>query len=247
MLQGLYNLTSGVLTQNRNLNVISNNMVNVSTPGFKSDTMVSTSFKDEMLYRSSNQGTGANVPIGNTSRIRTAQETLTDYQQGSLEETGGTLDLAIAGDGFFVIQGQGGNVYTRNGSFTLDEQGYLTLPGIGRVMGKNGPLLLNDDKINIDTEGVIRNEDGVNLGTLRLVDFANYDNLQKNKAGYFTGANPYDLPGSFVHKAVEKSNISVVSEMTKMMTSQRAIHSAAQVIKIYDQMMQKVTNEIGRL
>ena len=247
MLQGLYNLTSGVLTQNRNLNVISNNMVNVSTPGFKSDTMVSTTFKDEMLYRSGNKGTGASIPVGNTSRIRTAQETLTDYQQGAFEETGGNLDLAIAGGGFFVIQGDGGNIYTRNGSFILDDEGYLALPGTGRVMGKNGPILLNDDKINIDTEGIIRNEDGVNLGTLRLVDFANYDNLQKNKAGYFTGGNPYDLPGSFVHKTVEKSNISVVSEMTKMMSSQRAIQSAAQVIKIYDQMMQKVTTEIGRL
>ena len=247
MLQGLYNLTSGVLTQNRNLNVISNNMVNVSTPGYKADTMVSTSFSDEMLYRSGNGGKGGQVEIGSSSKIRSAEESLTDYQQGSFEETGNSLDLAIAGEGFFLIEGENGPVYTRNGSFILDDNGYISLPGVGRLMGQNGPILLNDDRINIDAAGTIRNEDGVDLGTIRLVDFEDYGNLQRNKAGYFTGGNPIESSASLLHKYVEKSNVSVVTEMTRMMSSQRAIQSAAQVIKIYDQLMQKATNEIGRL
>ncbi len=247
MLQGLYNLASGVLTQNRNLNVISNNIINVSTPGYKADTLVSSTFKDEIQYRSSNQGDGAKIPVGSASKIRTAQETLIDYEQGAFEETGSPLDVAIAAKGFFVIEGSGGNMYTRNGSFILDDDGYLSLPGGGRVMGKNGPLLLNDDNVSIGSDGSIRGKTGANIGTLRLVDFDTYDGLQRNKAGYFTGGNPIDVQGTFIHKTVEKSNVSVVSEMTKMMSSQRAIQSAAQVIKIYDQLMQKATNEVGRL
>lgn len=247
MLQGLYNLTSGVLTQNRNLNVISNNMVNVSTPGYKTDTMVSTTFRDEMIYRSSNQGGGPQIAVGNSSRIRVAEETLVDYQQGAFEETNSNLDLAIAKEGFFEIQGAGGNIYSRNGSFILDDEGYLSLPGAGRVMGKDGPIYLNDDQVVIDYSGTIRNEAGQELGTIKLVDFDNYENIDRNKAGYFTGDNPQEVEGGFMQGYIEKSNVSVVSELTKMMSSQRAIQSAAQVIKIYDQLMQKATTEVGRL
>ena len=247
MLQGLYNLTSGVLTQNRNLNVISNNMVNVSTPGYKKDTMVSSTFRDEVLYRSGNKGQGGSAEIGTVSRIRAAQETLVNYEQGAFEETGNPLDLAVATEGFFEIQGQNGLMYTRNGSFILDDEGYLSLPGAGRVMGIGGEILLNNDRVNIDFEGNISDDNGVNLGRIRLVDFDNYDNLQRNKAGYFTGGNPREVSGAFVQRTIEKSNVSVVDQMTSMMSSQRAIQSAAQVIKIYDQLLGKATTEIGRL
>ena len=247
MLQGLYNLTSGVLTQNRNLNVVSNNIVNVTTPGYKKDTMVSSTFSDEMLYRSGNQGRGGSQEIGSASKIRTAQETLVDYAQGSLEETDNPLDLAIVGNGFFEIQGQNGLMYSRNGSFILDEEGYLSLPGAGRVMSATGEILLNNDRVNIDFVGNITDNDGVYLGSLKLVDFDNYDNLQRNKAGYFTGGNPVEIAGTFLQNMIEKSNVSVVDQMTNMMSSQRAIQSAAQVIKIYDQLLGKATTEIGRL
>lgn len=247
MLQGLYNLTSGVLTQNRNLNVVSNNMVNITSPGFKKDTMLSSNFKEEMLYRSSNKGKGEPREIGASSKIRTAQETRTNFEQGSFEETGNALDLALAGNGFFEIQGQAGMMYTRNGSFILDNEGYLSLPGAGRVMGQNGPILLNDDQVQIDFSGDITDRNGINLGKIRVVDFENVESLQKNKAGCFTGGNPQRIQGSMLQNTIEKSNVSVVNEMTAMMSSQRAIQSAAQVIKIYDQMLGKATTEIGRL
>lgn len=247
MLQGLYNLTSGVLTQNRNLNVVSNNFVNVTTPGYKKDTMVSSTFQDEVIYRSGNRGQGGSAEIGRVSKIRTAQETLVNFEQGSLEETGNPLDLAIISDGFFEIQGQNGLIYSRNGSFILDDEGYLSLPGVGRVMGTAGEILLNNDRVHIDILGNITDENGVNLATVKLVDFDNYEALQKNKAGYFTGGNPVQVDGAFLQKAIETSNVSVVDQMTNMMSSQRAIQSAAQVIKIYDQLLGKATTEIGRL
>lgn len=248
MLQGLYNLTSGVLTQNRNLNVISNNMVNVSSPGYKKDTMVSSSFQDEMLYKVGNGKNNSALSLNSTSKIRSAQETLVSHEQGAFEETGNPLDMALSQKGFFVVQGQGGPVYTRNGSFILDEGGYLALPGIGRVMGQSGPILLNTDQIQVDSDGAIRNAQGSDLGKIRIVDFDNYDSLQKNAAGMFTGgAGAREAQGGLLQNTLERSNVSMVSEMTAMMTSQRAIQSAAQIIKIYDQLMAKATTEIGRL
>ncbi|MDO5095068.1 MAG: flagellar hook-basal body protein [Peptostreptococcaceae bacterium] len=247
MLQGLYNLTSGILTQNRNLNVISNNMVNISSPGYKKDTMVSTSFKDEMLYRADNKGKNTNQQLSNTSKIRSATETLVSHEQGAFEETGNPLDMALSQKGFFEIQTQGAVQYTRNGSFIIDEQGYLALPGIGRVMGQSGPIALNTDKITVDSDGSIRDMQDNLLGEIKVVDFDNYDNLQKTPSGMFVGGGAKVVNGGIIHKTLERSNVSMVSEMTSMMTSQRAIQSAAQIIKIYDQLMAKATTEIGRL
>lgn len=247
MLQGLYNATSGVLTQNRNLNVISNNLVNVSTPGYKKETMVSSTFQEEMLTRSGNRARGAVQTLAEVSKIRTAQETLQNFEQGALEETGNSLDVAITGNGFFEIASSDGLVYSRNGSFILDDEGYLSLAGAGRVMGTGGALLLNDDQISIDSAGEIRNAEGVSLGTIKMVDFENYDLLTRNKAGHFTGPGAQTVTGTMLQNYVEKSNVSIVNELTGMMSSQRAIQSAAQMIKIYDQLLAKATTELGRL
>ncbi|MDO5062399.1 MAG: flagellar hook-basal body protein [Peptostreptococcaceae bacterium] len=247
MLQGLYNLTSGVLTQNRNLNVISNNMVNVSSPGFKKDTMVSTTFKEEMLYRAQNNGSNSSSELNNASKIRSATETMVNHEQGAFEETGNPLDMALAEKGFFEIQSPSGRLYTRNGSFIIDEQGYLALPSIGRVMGQSGPILLNTDKIQVETDGTIRGVEGNVIDKVKVVDFENYDALQKTPAGLFIGNDPQAVNGHIVQNTLERSNVSMISEMTSMMTSQRAIQSAAQIIKIYDQLMAKATTELGRL
>lgn len=247
MLQGLYNLTSGVLTQNRNLNVISNNMVNVSSPGYKKDTMVSSTFQNEMQYRLGNKGSGASLALNNLSKIRTAQETQVSYEQGAFEETGNPLDVALSQEGFFVVQTSSGEQYTRNGSFIIDGEGYLALPSIGRIMGQSGPILLNTDQIEIKSDGTIMSADNATLGKISVVDFQNYDMIRKTPSGLFTGADPVEIQPEIRQYTLERSNVSMVSEMTAMMTSQRAIQSAAQIIKIYDQLMAKATTEIGKL
>ena len=119
MYQGFYNLTSGMLTQQRNLNTISNNMVNVQTPGYKSDKMVSSTFQEEMLYRTGRTDKSEYVPLGVTSKIRTAQRTYVNYEQGSFNPTGGIYDFALSGNGFFCIDTPDGVRYTRNGSFQI--------------------------------------------------------------------------------------------------------------------------------
>lgn len=245
MFQGFYDLTSNMITQNRNMNVISNNMTNVSTPGYKSDTVVQSTFRDEMIYRFDKYG---RTPVGVSSRVDTAAERVTDHSEGAMKETGRNLDLALAGNGFFVIQTQNGNVYTRNGSFNIDDQGYLRLDGVGRVMGTNGPIRLNTDDVVVDGQGNIRsNENGQYFGRLRLVDFANYGQLTKITGGVFrANGQPQNADAAVRQKFVEDSNVSMIDEMTAMMTGQRALQSSAQVLKMYDQLIAKAV-QIGSM
>lgn len=267
MFHGFYNLASGILYQNRNLDVISNNMVNVSTPGYKSDRMVSTTFRDEMLVRNGNRDKAHPVQIGSVSMIRAAGSTETSYEQGTLDETGGILDFALTKPGFFTVQDQAGNrIYTRNGSFHIDDEGYLSLSTLGRVLGDDGnPIQLPTDHITVDQVGNIyeepikglgSEEDGnstedneaVLLGKIGVVDFADYTQLVKGNNGTFTSnaqANATD--GGIKWKMLERSNTDAIDEMTAMITSQRASQSAAQVLKMYDQLMSKIVTDIGRV
>lgn len=256
MYQGFYNLTSGMLTQSRNLNVISNNMVNIQTAGYKRDKMVSTTFQEEMLYRTGKRYKDNPEPMATTSKIRTADRTYVNYEQGSFDETEGIYDFALGENGFFCIDTPGGIRYTRNGSFNVDDEGYLNLNGMGRVEGRDGqPIRIDNEEFNVDGQGVIRSsqvdETGapVVLGALRVVDFADYEALHKEDYGMFStnqAAQEVEQP-TVLWKMLERSNVDMVEEMTNMMSSQRALQSAAQVLKMYDQVMSKAASDVGRL
>lgn len=262
MYQGFYNLASGMLTQSRNLNVISNNMVNVQTAGYKSDTMVSTTFGDEMLYRTGRQNKENPTPLATVSKIKAADRTYVNYEQGSFEETGGIYDFALGGNGFFCIQTPQGERYTRNGSFSVDAEGYLVLNDQGRVLSADDqPIQILEENFHVDRQGNIisvlePDEEGgeretVVYGTLKLVDFADYNQLHKEDNGLFSSTlAPVPITDGSIPvqwQSLERSNVDMVDEMTAMMSSQRALQSAAQVLKMYDQVMSKATNDVGKL
>lgn len=264
MYQGFYNLTSGMLTQNRNLNVISNNMVNIQTPGYKRDKMVSTTFQEEMLYRTGKRYKENPEPLATTSKIRAADRTYVSYEQGGFEETDGIFDFALSGEGFFVVDTPAGTAYTRNGSFRVDDQGYLSLNSVGRVLGTDGqPIQIDNENFTVSSRGVISvketsgdGEEGEEvettvreLGTLRIVDFEDYEQLHKEDYGvYTTNQEARDVENpSILWKMLERSNVDMMEEMTSMITAQRALQSAAQVLKMYDQVMSKAASDVGRL
>ena len=95
MYQGFYNLASGMLTQSRNLNTISNNMVNIQTPGYKNETMVSSTFKEEMLYRTGQYSKENPTQLATVSKIKTAKQVYTNYDQGGLEQTDGNKKTVV--------------------------------------------------------------------------------------------------------------------------------------------------------
>ena len=111
MFKGFYNLTSGMLTQGKNLDVIANNMSNVATAGFKTDRYTFSTFQDVMWKRVGNMDRKY-TDLGNQSWITAPSKLYTDYEQGAIEETGQPLDFAIEGDGFFALENRDGSVFT---------------------------------------------------------------------------------------------------------------------------------------
>jgi flagellar basal-body rod protein FlgG len=241
-----------MLTQQRELNVVANNMVNVSTAGYKANRYTATTF-DDVMYNLAGNKLKDYQEIGRQSYIRASSQIYTDYTQGTLEPTDLPLDFAINGDGFFAIQQADGEIaYTRAGSFSLDEEGYLCLPSQGRVLDVNQqPIQLTTDKVTGDSSGYIYTEDTHNL--LAQIGVFTFDDegmeaLTHDDQGLFTGAEGTvtDTP-SVLWGYVERSNVEMVNQMTEMMTCQRALQSAAQAAKMYDEIMTTATTSLGRL
>lgn len=254
MYQGFYNLVSGMLTQSRDLNTISNNMVNIQTSGYKSDTMLARTFDEEMLIRTGTVSKGNPTELATSSKIVSAQRTYVDYTQGVLQETDSIYDFALSGNGFFCIRTPEGERYTRNGSFSVDQDGYLILNELGQVLSEdNQPIRITSE--DFDADGGTFRLDGETLASLKVVDFADYDQLHKEDNGLFSTNQAQiqamdEINGGetgILWKALEKSNVNMVDEMTAMMSSQRALQSAAQVLKMYDQILSKTSTDIGRL
>ena len=250
MMKGFYNLTSGMASQQNRLNVVANNMTNISTAGYKAEHYTDRTFDEVMVSRIGNIDKSHYQTMETyQSHILAPDQLYTDFTQGSLEETNLPLDFAIQGEGFFAIQTVDGVAYTRAGSFTLDNEGYLCLSELGRVLDREGsPIQLPTDKLDVDAQGNLSTQGGEYLATLGVFMFPDNGELERTPYGLFTGEGA-QLNDQVVihHKWVERSNVNMIKEMVNMMTTQRALQSAAQLSKIYDQVINRAVNDIGRL
>ena len=250
MIKGFYNLTSGMLSQGRRLDVVANNMTNIATAGFKAEHYTDRTFDEVMVTRIGNKiKTPYQTMETYQSHILAPDQLYTDYSQGAPEETNLPLDFAIQGEGFFAIDTGDGVAYTRAGSFTLDNEGYLCLSELGRVLDPEGnPIQLPTDKLTADRQGNLTTEDGDYLGTLGVYVFEDNQALERTPYGLFLGDGAQAADETTIlHKWVERSNVDMVKEMVKMISTQRALQSAAQMSKIYDEVIKRVVNHIGRL
>lgn len=144
MNSGIYSALSGNIAAMKRLDVLSNNLANVNTPGFK---------KDRMTFESLLQAAGK-VPQAGTTDAPVYSETafFTDHSRGSVSQTGNTFDLAIDGDGFFVVNTPEGKAYTRQGNFKLDATGKLVTADGYEVSG-GGPIVINGSRVEINARG----------------------------------------------------------------------------------------------
>lgn len=245
MERGFYALGSGMLTQSRVLTGISNNLANVETPGYKKKDVSVTTFGKMVINRVDTQKT----PIGSMNLITVANEMNTIHSQGTLKDTQRTLDFAIKGEGFYAVQGTNGTVYTRNGSFNVDQDGYLTLNDVGRVMGQNGPIQIGTDQFTADEQGnLIVN--GQVVDKIAVYNFADYKNLQTAGEGMFTstgGAPTLMVEPSIMWKTIEGSNVDSAEEMTDALSAQRNLQTCSQAIKMYDEIMSKAATDIAKI
>ena len=217
---------------------------------YKAEQYTDSTFDEVLISRIGNKDKSGAEVIGGESYILAPDTLYVDYSQGAPEETGLNLDFAIQGDGFFAVQTDAGTEYTRGGSFSLDGEGYLYLPDHGRVLGVDGqPLRLTTDQISADQYGRITSLDGTYMGQIGVFAFPDNTQLVKNESGLFgaNGQTATAVQTPVLWKYVESSNVDMMREMSLMMTSQRALQSAAQVLKLYDGLLTKATTEIGRM
>ncbi|WMM24228.1 flagellar hook-basal body protein [Tissierella sp. MB52-C2] len=178
------------------------------------------------------------------------QKIFTDFTHGGMMDTGGELDLAIKGDGFFKIQGDGQTLYTRNGSFAITD-GYLTDLDGRRVLGRNGAIPLSGGNVDILENGQIQ-VDGNVIDTLDVVNINNKEFLRKMGDNLFYGAenanieeNPFE--GEVLQGYLEGSNMNPISGMVEMINLLRDFETGQKAIKMQDEMLEKAATEIGRV
>lgn len=250
MLSGFYTGASGILMQERALNVLTNNMANVHTPGFRAERLISTTFEQELLMRKEAGNTGA---IGKGAPIRLVKEVQTNFDESSIEETGRPFDFAIVGDGYFNVQGETQQYMTRNGQFELDEEGFLMLKGVGNVLGTRGPLQFDNANFTVETDGKVYDSKGKLVDTLLVTQPAPDTELTKFTNGLYTSPNPElnvamnEMNSSIQQGCIERPNIDLNREYTQVMEAQRAFQACAAATKMVDAMNQKTTTQIASL
>jgi flagellar basal-body rod protein FlgG len=173
-----------------------------------------------------------------------------DFSQGTLRITGNALDIAIEGDGFFTVETQQGNTYTRNGSFVLNKNNELVTQSGEYVLGQSGKIVINGSKINVDKEGSIYVDETL-AGKLKISAFENPQALTRSTNGGFVGnekaglknANEYRIASGYV----ELSNVNAIREMTDMMEIQRTFETYQKMILTMQDLDKISTNRIGKL
>ncbi len=168
---------------------------------------------------------------------------VTDFSNGNLLKTGNPLDLAINGEGFFVLED---NRYTRNGNFKISNDGYLVTQDGMKVLGSGGPVLVQGKKIDISALGEVFVDD-ISVGEIKIVDFSDKGNLRKLNGGLFAAAEPGEEKKSHISQGyLETSNVEVVKEMVQMLTFLREFEAYQKMIQAFDEASGKTINEMGR-
>ena len=257
MLRGLYTGWTGMVNEQKRLDVVSQNLANADTLGYKTESVSSQAF-EKMLTIKIRDGSQAyhNQSIGKMSLGVKVGETFTDYSQGSLRNTGNTFDLALSGKGFFAVKYTNSNGdeqirYTRDGSFQITKEGYVVDTEGNRVQGVNGDIQVDPaaKSISIGREGLIT-VDGENIDQVKVVDFEDYDYLVKHGDNTYTvvdGATEVEAGAMVLQGYTEQSNVNVVSEMVDMITITRAYDANQRVMKSIDSMLDKAVNQVGKL
>lgn len=237
MNRGYYYACNGMIMNQRKLDCIGNNLTNMSTAGYKRDTIITNCFQEQMIlvkHREETSGTFAQTYVDTS---------YTDLGQGTFEFTESPFDVAINGDVYFNIASYNGDtMLTRNGQWELDEQGYLCLASSGRILGENGEIYLGSKDFVIDADGSIY-QDGELVDKLRLSYIDPEGNVDKFGANMFTSVQAGDVPEGtrfeIIQGAYERSNIDVNYEMTMMMNANRIYEASSSLAKLLDSMNQK--------
>ena len=253
MIQSLYAASSGMIAQQTQLDIISNNISNANTIGYKKQHAEFADLMYQSINQVKNSQTSMEVGLGvkSTSISR-------EFTQGDLKKSGNDLDIAISGKGFFKLQlGDGIVAYTRNGTFRLNHE--------GSIVNANGNKMIPEIRVPKDAATISISKDGIvsvkksgdenmlNIGQIKLANFVNPSGLRSLGDNNFSsteysGSAITSMPGQngigeTKQSYVEISNVELVREMTNLITTQRSYEANAKVITTTDEML-KIVNKL---
>ena len=250
---GLYTAVCGDIMQERRMEILTNNLANVSTAGFKEDrpsfAAIYPEIRGAAVLSDQNAMKGFMLSQKMDIGYPAFSGVKTDFSNGAVKHTGGEMDVAINGPGFFVVTTPEGEFYTRMGNFSLNDKNELVTQGGYPVKGNSKIITIKGTEISFSKNGAIT-MDGEEADTLKVVDFKDYaglmkvgDNLFKNPAGK---SNEQEAKGFEVKQNhLELSNINIVKEMVKMIDVIRICESYQKVIHSLDEIDAQATREVG--
>jgi flagellar basal-body rod protein FlgG len=278
MIRGLYTGASGMIAQEARMNTVSNNLANIDKTAYKKDSAIFKAFPDMLIRRINESGLGI-TPAGSydtmpyVGKLGTGvevNEVFTDFAQGSLQRTENNFDLALKGKGFFTVLTETGEKYTRDGSFTINQDGVLMTHNGNPVLGENGIIVVQKNNFIVNERGEVlinselprdpRNpvsinsnqwEEPVVLDRLKIVDFEYPREIKKVGDSMYreTEYSGPPLPPDnvkVIQGFLEKSNVNIIREMVDMIEVQRSFEANQKTISTHDQTLGKLINEVGR-
>lgn len=225
----------------RQMDVVANNMANINTSGFKAQNIL---FEDYVMPVARDQDfRGADQPLSYVQDWATMH----DLSAGAIAQTGNELDVALNGEGFFAVDVNGNERWTRSGAFQIDAAGTLVDLSGNPILGEAGPITFGpeENSIAIAADGSISSSAGPK-GQLRIVEFDNAQELAREGSNLFSGGTPVPATQTRVLQGyVERSNVSGVSEMAEMIRVTRAYESAVNLGQKQDEMRKDAIQRLG--
>jgi flagellar basal-body rod protein FlgF len=250
MIRGIYTAAAGLATAQLRLGVVSNNVANASTPGYKQDQLPDELGKAIDLQRYASGADGGS--IGTIALGPKAGVSQLDLTAGPMQETSNPLDMAIAGSGYFATQApDGATRYTRDGGFHADVDGSLRARDGSAVLDTNGqPIQLPmGTDVSVAADGTIL-AGGNQVGQLQIVDFAAGSQLNKVGNGMFTapaGVAPQAANGVQLYQGyLEGSNVDMSESMVATMNLVRAYEANQKLLQMQDETLKSTVNDVGK-
>ncbi len=244
---GTYSSASAGIAYLRRLEVVTNNLANVNTPGFKGEYL-----KQEQQPFEKTLASVSGDPIAKPDHDRyggvSQFSTFTDFSLGSIRQTGNPLDVALKNpNDFFSVQTPQGARFTRAGNFTINGAGELTLQDGSQVLGDGGPITITGSSVKIHANGGIE-VDGEVVGNLQVTRFSDLKNLKPEGSSRFKldGAGGETVPAEVIPGSLEGSNVGVIPSVVELITVNRAFDMYTRTARNIDEMNQMSINQLGR-
>jgi flagellar basal-body rod protein FlgG len=247
-----------MLALQKKMDIVTNNMANVSTNGYKKDTLVFESFPSVLTKIIKDYGAtgGSTRDIGTMELGSDVGEVFTNYTQGQITTTNNNLDMAIkdSNNAFFTVSvtdADGGvkECYTRDGSFTRGSDNSLRTKDGYAVLGENGPIVLGSGDFVVGQDGTVQ-QNGEMIDKLKIMEFEDTTELKKrgdNLIEANEGAKTRAFTGTVAQGATELSNVNIVREMVDMITVTRSYEANQKILQSIDGTLDKAVNEVGRV